>query len=843
MSNLSTRPISLLLAALLSCCIFPAAADDGKPRFVSGAGRDEGDCLNRFRPCRTLSYAIAQAGKGDSIQVAEGTYTISQSAQLFDLLSATGRVKAGFSKVSGYSERTSRETTTLVGVPPEFRERFESAGFTVIADTKGVDAAEARRMRKITAQVTQTEKSHAAAPCVGNVSAGFPCQSISLLSHLAFQDLAPTSARGNDIWGFTDLNTNREYAFYGMENGVAILDITDPVNPVQVGSPTGSSTTWRDIEVYQVFDASAQRWRSYAYITADAVTDPLILLDLSGLPNAVERVNFTSDHRAAHTNYMLNADFTYGISQTGEAPVLGIAGSNLVSGNHRLYSLADPRAPSLLSVSASGYAHDLTSFPIKDARKNSQCVNATSRPLCQVLTDFNENTVDVWDVTNPTSRQLLASHPYPNARFVHSGWWTDDGRYLYVNDELDERDLNLNTTIRVFDMANLRAPVQVGSWVGPTRAIDHNTYVKGNRLYFSNYSEGLTILDITNPTAPTRVGQFDTFPANADVGFFGAWGVYPFFASGTIAISDINSGLYLVKNETLATPRGALSIASAELSGTEGQALAIAVNRSAGSGAVSVRLDVLYATASAADATLASTTLNWADGDVQPKSATLNLASDAQDEDLELLMVRLVDPTGGATIGYPDTTQVTIADTGKPNRIRALEAAPLVDEARGEALVTLVRRGSASGEVRVTFQTVAGGTYTGATATQGEVLWTDGEVNAKTIAIALNPATLAAGQSGTLQMEFLNAINASLENAAGASVAVLPIAITVRDFATVAPPPPPPPPPVQPSGGGGGGGGSPSALLLLALTLLISVSRYRAASARAARPSGSAANS
>src|SRR5262245_7012155 len=76
MRNLSMRTSSLLVAALLCCCIFPAAADDGKPRYLSGSGRDEGDCLNRFRPCRTLSYAISKAGKGDPIQVAEGTYSI-----------------------------------------------------------------------------------------------------------------------------------------------------------------------------------------------------------------------------------------------------------------------------------------------------------------------------------------------------------------------------------------------------------------------------------------------------------------------------------------------------------------------------------------------------------------------------------------------------------------------------------------------------------------------------------------------------------------------------------------------------------------------------------------------
>ena len=825
MSNLTTRTLSLLLATLLSCCIFPAAADDGKPRYVAGTGRDQGDCLNRFRPCRSLSYAIAQSSKGDSIQVAEGTYVIRQSAQLFDLLSAPGRVHAGFSKYSSYSERTASNETLLIGVPPEFRERFEAAGFTVIADTKGLEVtnAEARAMRKLTAQVTESEKSHAAAPCTANVSAGFPCQSVSLLSHLAFDTLKPVSTKANDIWGFTDLNTGREYAFIGVENGVAILDITDPTAPEQVGAPTGTSTTWRDIEIYQVFDPNAQRWRAYAYITADAVQDRLMLLDLSGLPNGIERVDFESDHRSAHTDYMLNSDFTYGISQTGETPVLAIAGSNLAGGNHRLYSLANPRAPALFSVSTSGYAHDLASFPIKDARKDTQCVNAQSRPVCQVLTDFNENTVDVWDVTDPAARQQLASQPYPNARFVHTGWWTDDGRYLYVNDELDERDLGLNTTIRIFDMTDLRAPALVGSWVGPTRAIDHNTYVKGNRLYFANYSEGLTILDITNRVAPVRVGFFDTWPANSDTAFVGAWGVYPFFASGTIAVSDINSGLYLVHNETLTTPRGAFTIANAKVSATEGQPLAISVHRNGGSsGAVSVQLDVLYATATAADATLSSTTLSWADGDATPKSVTLNLASDAQDEDLEMLMVRLVDPRGGANLDYPDTEQVTIGDTGKASRLRLLEEQPLVDEARAKAYVTLTRRGSASGEVRASYRTIAGGTYSGATATQGEVIWPDGDASAKTVTVALNPATLDAGQSGTFQMEIFNPVNASLESAAGANVATIPVTVTVSDFATAAPPAPPPPPP---STGRRSGGGGADLLLLLALGLLTLAAR------------------
>jgi choice-of-anchor B domain-containing protein len=823
MSNLTTRTASLLLAALLSCCIFPAAADDGKPRYVSGAGRDEGDCLNRFRPCRSLSYAIAQSGKGDSIQVAEGTYVIRQSAQLFDLLSATGRVKAGFSKYSAYSERNARNETLLIGVPPEFRERFESAGFTVIADTKGLEVtnAEARRMAKLTSQVTASEKSHAAAPCTGNVSGGFQCQSVSLLSHLSFADLKPASTRGNDVWGYTDLNTGREYAFMGLENGVAVVDISDPTAPEQVGLGSGSATTWRDIKVYQQFDPLAQRWRAYAYATADAVPDPLMVLDLSGLPNGVEDVDYISDYRAAHNEYIVNADYSYGLAQTGATPVLGIAGANLDTGNHRLYSLANPRQPSLLSVSTAGYAHDLSSFAVTDARKDTQCVNAQSQPQCEVMTDFNENTLDVWDVTDPASPQKLATQPYTNASYVHSGWWTEDGRYVLVQDELDERNVGLNTTIRVFDMADLRAPVQVGAWVGPTRAIDHNGYAKGNRYYISNYSEGLTVLDLTNPATPTRIGYFDTYPANSDAAFVGAWGVYPFFASGVLAVGDINSGLYLLRNETLATPSGALSIANAKLVGAEGASLAIGVNRNGGgAGAVSVRLAVLFATATAADATLTSTTLNWVDGDTAQKTAMLNLASDSLDEDLELLMVRIVDPRGGASIDYPDTAQVTIADVGKTSRVRLLEEQPAVDEARAKAYVTLTRRGSANGEVRASYRTVTGGTYSGVTAAQGEVVWPDGDVSAKTVTVTLNPATLSAGQSGTFKMEIFDASNASLESAAGTSVAVLPVTVTVIDSATV--PPPANPPPAQPRRSGGG---APVLLLLLALGLLALASR------------------
>jgi choice-of-anchor B domain-containing protein len=89
---------------------------------------------------------------------------------------------------------------------------------------------------------------------------------------------------------------------------------------------------------------------------------------------------------------------------------------------------------------------------------------------------------------------------------------------VFIHDELDERDHGLNTTVRVMNVDNLKQPVIVKEWTGPTGAIDHNGYTRGNRYYISNYQRGTTILDITNPANPVEAGFFDSFPSSDSVG-------------------------------------------------------------------------------------------------------------------------------------------------------------------------------------------------------------------------------------------------------------------------------------------------------------------------------------
>jgi len=808
-----------IVAAILVLDATPALSDDGKPRYVSGTGHDQGECLNKFRPCRSLNYAMTRAGKSDAVYVAEGEYSVRNTAELANLLAMNTRIKAGFDKSTGFTDRTASEKTVLIGVPPELRQRYEAAGFAVIADTKSfVDMPapsreESQRMRTMALQVTASEKSHAATACVNGSAASFPCDRVSLLSHFSLQQMQPASSRGADLWGYTDLNTGREYVVMGLSRGVAVVDITDPQAPQQISYALGTPTTWREVTIYQHYDASAKRWRAYAYITADNAPDYLTVLDLSGLPNSVEQVGYASDFRAAHTDYLANADYTYGIPETAAGAQLVISGASAANfGNYRLYSLTQPRLPSLLSTGNRGYAHDVASSGIVDSRK-TQCPNGAAAAKCQVLADFNETSIDFWDVTAPNSPSFMASRTYSGAQYVHSGWWTEDGRYLFAHDELDEQRLGLPTMVRIFDMGNLLDPVLIGNWTDPgVTAIDHNGFVRGNRYYLAHYAKGLTVLDITTPTAPTRVGFFDTYPASDQQSFIAAWGTYPFFASGTVAVADINSGLYLLKNETLTVPAGTLAFTTPTVAAQEGQTITLTVSRSGGSvGAVAVQLDLLHATTDASDAMLSSQILSWPAGDAADKSVTVTLPTDAAAENLELLLVRLKSPQGGATIAYPDTAQVHVADAGAETRLRLLDSTLTVYEVRGNALLTLTRQGSASGAANVSYATTANTSYTGFIPQSGTVTWADGDTTAKTIAIPINN-TLQTGQTGSFQVQLNSVGNANLENDNGVTVASLAATINVTD-------PPPPPPPAEPVASKSGGGDIDRSFLLLLIMI------------------------
>ena len=67
-------------------------------------------------------------------------------------------------------------------------------------------------------------------------------------------------------------------------------------------------------------------------------------------------------------------------------------------------------------------------------------------------------------------------------------------------------------------------------------------------MYQANYQAGFRVLDISDPEAPVEVGYFDTTPYDGDPpGFVGAWTAFPYFESGTVVVSSMYEGLFLLK--------------------------------------------------------------------------------------------------------------------------------------------------------------------------------------------------------------------------------------------------------------------------------------------------------
>jgi plastocyanin len=104
--------------------------------------------------------------------------------------------------------------------------------------------------------------------------------------------------------------------------------------------------------------------------------------------------------------------------------------------------------------------------------------------------------------------------------------------------------------------------------------------------------------------------------------------------------------------------RGTLKLAGTAFNVVEGSSVNLQVMRVNGDdGAVSVSWSVTAGTAQAADFTVASGTLTWADKDDDSKTIAVSTVEDAAAEGNETVRVTLSNPTGGATL---DTAVATI---------------------------------------------------------------------------------------------------------------------------------------------------------------------------------------
>lgn len=365
-------------------------------------------------------------------------------------------------------------------------------------------------------------------PCVNGFAGQYPCDGYDLQAHF---DLSVFNAdRGNDSWGWTDPENGNEYAIMCLGDSTAFIDITDPVNSVYLGKlPTHTdNSTWRDAKVYN----------NHVFIVSEASGHGMQVFDLTRLRN-VNNPPVIFNHDAHYSgfgrahNIVINEENGYAYA----------VGTQQYSGGPYIVNIENPTNPFFVNgYSLVDYTHDAQ--VVFYSGPDQEHVGK------EIYIGSNENEVVILDITNKNNIQIISTAQYNNVAYSHQGWLTDDHRYFLMGDEIDELNFGFNTRTVVFDFTDLDNPFQSFDYTGPTPAIDHNGYVRGNKYYLANYTAGLRVIDISDidNQVMTEVGFFDTYPNHNEVGFDGAWSVYPYFQSGNIVISDINRGFFLVKD-------------------------------------------------------------------------------------------------------------------------------------------------------------------------------------------------------------------------------------------------------------------------------------------------------
>lgn len=368
----------------------------------------------------------------------------------------------------------------------------------------------------------------------------------------------------SDIWGWTSPNTGDEYAIVGTSSGTAFVRITDPTQPEFLGMiPTTNPDTlrnfWWDIKTFD----------NHAYITTEVNNAGVAIFELArldsmdlvtpGTPEATLEADarYTAGGYIRAHNISINED-------TGFAYLTGVSKDpnvdpGFIDDGVVILDLSNPLAPEEVGQILGIDSHDaqVVSYIGPDS--------AYSGREIAVVFNGGDLEVGIYDVTDKGDIKVLSETTYPGASFTHQGWLTEDHQYLLVGDEEDElfglsdpRNPDLPDTARtyIFDVRDLDHPQLIGTFDSPAASIDHNLFVKGERVYQAHYTAGIRVLDSSNVANGilSEVAHMDTEPRlpnnhmNHNINIFvGPWGVFPYFDSGAIIASDGLNGLIISK--------------------------------------------------------------------------------------------------------------------------------------------------------------------------------------------------------------------------------------------------------------------------------------------------------
>jgi choice-of-anchor B domain-containing protein len=315
------------------------------------------------------------------------------------------------------------------------------------------------------------------------------------------EGLGALSGSGN--WGYTTPD-GRRFALTGTSVGLSVVDVTEPERPEAIAMIQGPASQWREVKT----------WGAFAYVTTEA-SHGLDIVDLRDPSHPSKLRTLNGTFASAHTLCVDDARGLLFLNGTRNA-------QRQATGMRILDLRRDPTNPREVGSFGDFYIHD--------------CYVRGNYLFASAIYDGFEAVLDVSDPARVRELTRFAT----GGHFTHNSWVTGDGRYVFTTDERPGRPLE------GWDISDLMNPRKVSEYIAQPGTIPHNVMIDGNRLLVSHYTEGVHLLDVSDPTRLRVLGFYDTFEGSSG-NFAGDWGAYIFPASNLIVASDLQGGLFVIE--------------------------------------------------------------------------------------------------------------------------------------------------------------------------------------------------------------------------------------------------------------------------------------------------------
>jgi choice-of-anchor B domain-containing protein len=306
------------------------------------------------------------------------------------------------------------------------------------------------------------------------------------------------------IWHYVD-SLGNEYALVGVNDRLAIVDVTVATNPIEILSVPalpGQSSLWREVKTAG----------KYAYAVSEG-GGGVMIIDLSYLPDSVPSKHYYGD---GLINNQLGTAHTIAVTD-GYAYVFG-TGGGLAAGGAVILDLADPWNPVYVGQYNLNYIHD------GYIRGDTLWAGEIYAGLFSV--------VDISDKTNPV---LLATQSTPG-QFCHNTWLSDNSQFLFTTDELPNKPLG---SFDVSNLGNIKLVDEYFTDSMPASEV-HNVRVLNDFLINPSYGSQLTICDAARPDNIIEIASYPT-------GSYLCWDASPYLPSGNIIVADVDGGVYVLE--------------------------------------------------------------------------------------------------------------------------------------------------------------------------------------------------------------------------------------------------------------------------------------------------------